>query len=94
MPSEKVERRLFVDAWGFDEALGEFVGGPGRRLFNSAARFDSAVVDGAVNKVGALVRRTGEHLRHTQSGHVRRYALGVAAGAVVLLAYFFSRVGL
>ena len=94
VPSEKVERRLFADAWGFDEALGEFVGGPGRRLFDSAARFDSAVVDGAVNKVGALVRRTGEHLRHTQSGHVRRYALGVAAGAVVLLAYFASRVSL
>ena len=93
VPAEKVERQLFAEAWGFDEALGDFVGGPGRRAFDAAARFDAGVVDGAVNKVGTLVRRTGERLRATQSGFVRRYALGVAAGAVVLLAYFISRVG-
>ena len=92
VPAEKVERQLFAEAWGFDEALGDFVGGPGRRAFDAAARFDAGVVDGAVNKVGAVVRRTGERLRATQSGFVRRYALGVAAGAVVLLAYFISRV--
>ena len=94
VPAERVERQLFAEAWGFDEALGDFVGGPGRRMFEGTARFDAGVVDGAVNKVGALVRRTGERLRATQSGLVRRYALGVAAGAVALLAYFFSRVGL
>ncbi len=93
-PAEKVERQLFAEAWGFDEALGDFVGGPGRRTFDAAARFDAGVVDGTVNRIGALVRRTGERLRATQSGFVRRYALGVAAGAVALLAYFVSRVGL
>ena len=92
VPAEKVERRLFAEAWGFDEAIGAFMGGPGRRAFDAAARFDAGVVDGAVNRVGAAVRRTGERLRATQSGLVRRYALGVAAGAVVLLAYFASRV--
>ena len=94
VPAEKVERRLFAEAWGFDEAIGAFMGGPGRRTFDAAARFDAAVVDGAVNRVGSAVRRTGERLRATQSGLVRRYALGVAAGAVVLLAYFASRVWL
>ncbi len=89
---EKLERRLFAEAWGFDEALGDFVGGPGRRLFDGVARFDAGVVDGTVNRVGELVRRTGERLRSTQSGFVRRYALGVVAGAVALLAYFVSRV--
>ena len=92
VPAEKVERQLFAEAWGFDEAIGAFMGGPGRRAFDAAARFDAGVVDGAVNRVGAAVRRTGERLRATQSGLVRRYALGVAAGAVVLLAYFASRV--
>ena len=92
VPARKVERRLFAEAWGFDEALGDFVGGPGRRSFDAAARFDAGVVDGAVRGVGALVRRTGERLRVTQSGLVRRYALGVAAGAVALLAYFAGRV--
>ena len=90
--AEKVERPLFAEAWGFDEAIGDFVGGPGRRAFASVARFDAAVVDGAVRGVAAAVRRTGERLRTAQSGFVRRYALGVAAGAVVLLAYFASRV--
>ena len=92
VPAEKVERQLFAEAWGFDEAIGAFMGGPGRRAFDAAARFDAGVVDGAVNRVGSAVRRTGERLRATQSGLVRRYALGVAAGAVVLLAYFASRV--
>ena len=92
VPAERVERRLFAEAWGFDEAIGAFMGGPGRRAFDAAARFDAGVVDGAVNRVAAVVRRTGERLRTTQSGLVRRYALGVAAGAVVLLAYFASRV--
>ena len=94
VPAERVERQLFAEAWGYDEAIGDFVGGPGRRLFEATASFDARVVDGAVNKVGALVRRTGERLRPTQSGFVRRYALGVAAGAVALLAYFLSRVNL
>ena len=94
VPAEKVERQLFAEAWGFDEALGDFVGGPGRRMFERTARFDAGVVDGAVKGVGALVRRTGERLRATQSGLVRRYALGLAAGAVALLAYFAARVGL
>ena len=94
IPAERIERQLFAEAWGFDEAIGGFVGGPGRRLFDGAARFDATVVDGAVNKVAAAVKRTGERLRVTQSGYVRRYALGVAVGAVVLLAYFAGRVGL
>ena len=92
VPAEKVERRLFAEAWGFDEAIGDFVGGPGRRTFDAAARFDASVVDGAVRGVGSLVRRTGERLRATQSGLIRRYALAVAAGAVVLLGYFAVRV--
>ena len=94
VPAERVERQLFADAWGYDGAIGDFVGGPGRRLFEAATRFDAGVVDGAVNKVGALVRQTGERLRSLQSGLVRRYALGMAAGAVALLAYFAARVGL
>ena len=45
-----------------------------------------------MNGVGALVRRSGEALRGTQSGYVRSYALGIAGGAVLLLAYFLAQV--
>jgi len=62
--------------------------------FEGTARFDRGVVDGAVNGVAALVRRSGSGLRHLQSGYVRSYALGVAVGVVALLAYFLSRVAL
>jgi NADH-quinone oxidoreductase subunit L len=87
-----VEPELLAAGWRYDEAVSAFVGGPGRAGFEGAATFDRAVVDGAVNGVAGLVRRGGSGLRHVQTGYVRSYALGVAVGVVVLLAYFLSRV--
>ncbi|MFQ5557310.1 MAG: hypothetical protein ACE5GB_07375, partial [Acidimicrobiales bacterium] len=59
--------------------------------FDLVAWFDATVVDGAVNGVGRLVRDSGAGLRRLQSGLVRTYAAGVAAGAVGLLVWFLSR---
>jgi hypothetical protein len=39
------------------------------------------------------VRGGGRHLRRLQTGYVRNYALGVAAGAAILLGYVMLRVG-
>ena len=90
---EVVERKLFVKAWGYDDAISSFVSGRGRRLFDSIARFDSAVVDGAVKQVAALPRRAGVLLRRAQSGFVRRYALALSFGALGLLIYFLVKAG-
>jgi NADH-quinone oxidoreductase subunit L len=49
------------------------------------------VIDGAVNGIGTVVRSAGTRLRTLQTGYVRNYALGVAAGAVLLLGWFLSR---
>jgi NADH-quinone oxidoreductase subunit L len=87
-----VEPRILADGWKYDEAISAFAGGPGRAGFEAAATFDREVVDGAVNGVAALVRRSGSGLRHVQSGYVRSYALGVAVGVVAILAYFLTRV--
>ena len=89
---EPVEPAILADGWGYDRAITSFMGGPGRAGFEGAATFDRTVVDGAVNGVGALVRRSGSGLRGLQSGFVRNYALGVAVGAVLVLAYFLAQV--
>jgi hypothetical protein len=38
-----------------------------------------------------VVRATGRRLRSVQSGYVRNYALGLAAGLVLILAYVLTR---
>ena len=42
--------------------------------------------------IATSVRRGGDVVRHTQTGYVRNYALGIAAGTVLLVAYFLIRV--
>ncbi len=89
---EPIEPEILADAWRYDSSISAFMGGPGREGFEAITTFDKTVVDGAVNGVGALVRRTGDSLRGSQSGFVRSYALGIAGGAVLLLAYFLAQV--
>jgi NADH-quinone oxidoreductase subunit L len=87
-----VEPEILAQGWRYDQAISSFMGGPGRTGFEGTATFDRTVVDGAVNGVGALVRRSGGSLRTLQTGFVRNYALGIAVGAVLLLAYFIAQV--
>jgi len=87
-----VEPEILAQGWRYDQAITSFMGGPGRAGFEGVATFDRTVVDGAVNGVGALVRRSGGGLRTLQTGFVRNYALGIAVGAVLLLAYFIAQV--
>ncbi|HEX2850061.1 MAG TPA: NADH-quinone oxidoreductase subunit L [Acidimicrobiales bacterium] len=82
-------------AWYVDAGLAAFVSGPGRMVANWCAYvLDKRVVDGAVNGLGTLVRNGGAQLRRLQTGYVRNYALGLAAGVVLLLAWTLVRVGL
>jgi NADH-quinone oxidoreductase subunit L len=57
-------------------------------LGNALWWFDAKVIDGAVNGAGWLAQRYGSLLRRTQTGHVQNYALGMAAGLVVVLVAF------
>jgi NADH-quinone oxidoreductase subunit L len=65
---------------------------PGELLSNLSANFDKGIIDGAVTGTGELVRGMGGQLRKLQTGYVRNYALGIAAGTVALLAYVLVRV--
>jgi NADH-quinone oxidoreductase subunit L len=87
-----VEPAILADGWRYDSTISAFVDGPGRAGFQATADFDRTVVDGAVNGVASLVRRSGGGLRILQTGFVRSYALGVTVGVVALLGYFLTRV--
>jgi len=86
-----IEKPILGNAWGYDNAVTAFMGGPGRKLFDGITAFDRTVVDGTVNGVATTVRGLAMKVRGVQSGFVRSYALGIGAGAVALLVYFVTR---
>jgi NADH-quinone oxidoreductase subunit L len=52
--------------------------------------FDVRVVDGTVNGIGALTQDAGRGIRHIQTGRVQNYALGIAAGMLLIaVTYIF-----
>jgi len=82
------------NAYYFDDTVSKFVDGPGRGFANFLDRVvDQKIIDGTVDGIGGLVKRAALGLRHVQDGLVRRYALGIAFGAVALLLYLVVRAG-
>jgi NADH-quinone oxidoreductase subunit L len=52
--------------------------------------FDVRVIDGAVNGIAALTQDAGRGIRQIQTGRVQNYALGIAAGLLVIaVTYLF-----
>jgi len=85
---------FFQRAWWVDWAYDTFIARPSTALANfSAYVFDNEVIDGVVNGTATLVRDSGTRLRRLQTGYVRNYALAIATGAALVLAYVASRVG-
>lgn len=93
-PVERLEPEILRRAWRVDDAMAAVFGGPGRAAAEGVATFDRQVVDGAVNGVAGAINEAGGQLRELQSGYTRQYALGMIAGAGLLLLFFFVRVGL
>ena len=86
--------RLFGHAWYYDEGIAAMVGGPLRRGARWTAEvFDQKVIDGAVNGIARGVGAAGTGMRRLQTGLVRQYALGIAAGMAALLVWALWRVG-
>ena len=56
-----------------------------------AGVLDRRVIDGAVNGSATLVSRFSETWRKLQSGFVRNYAVGIFAGAAILILYVVVR---
>ena len=86
--AKPIEPALLADGWHYDEAVSNFMGGPGRGAFDAVAWADANIVDGAVNGIGRLVRGTAQRIRTVQSGNVRNYAAAIGVGVVLLLSWF------
>jgi NADH-quinone oxidoreductase subunit L len=52
---------------------------------------DQGIVDGAVNGLAQMIGGSSRSLRRVQTGYVRNYALAVALGVVLVLAYVVLR---
>jgi NADH-quinone oxidoreductase subunit L len=94
LDARALEPEILAKGWCIDQAYADLMGGPGRRLFDAVAWFDRTVIDGAVNGTGAVVNALSVRARRFQSGELRGYALALAAGAVLLVAYFMTRMGI
>ena len=86
-----LEPKVLENAWWYDAIVARLVGGPGAAAFRGITKFDSRIVDGAVNGAGLLTRGVGSQVRRSQTGFVRAYAVILALGTVVLLAWFVWR---
>jgi len=88
----ELEPEILRQAWYIDPAYAAVIERPGEMLANfSADVIDHGLIDGSVNGVASLVRDSGRELRRLQTGYVRNYALGIAAGTAAMLAYVVVR---
>ncbi len=82
-----IEPAILANAWYYDQAVTEFMGGPGRESFEATAWFDANVVDGTVNGAGQTVREAAGGVRRIQNGYVRASAGVISVGVALLLAW-------
>ena len=90
-----LEPAFLAHGWYIDEALAATVSGPVEAGAGALAYgVDAGLVDGAVNGVArARSPAPVASCAGCQSGYVRNYALGLAGGAAVILAYVAARAG-
>ena len=87
-----LEGAFLRNSWYIDELYDTVFGRPSERLAAfSASVVDTKVIDGGVNGVATLVRKSGSVLRRTQTGYVRNYVLGLVLGTVLVLAFMLTR---
>ena len=85
--------RASLNKWWFDEinhVLFILIGG---RVAAFLWWFDANVVDGIVNGIGAVTRRSGGGLARVQTGRVQNYALGIALGLIAMAGSYFLILG-
>ncbi len=90
----ELEPLVLRKGWFLDSIYEATIARPGYLVAGFAAFVvDNRVIDGVVNGSASLVQVLGSKVRRLQTGYVRNYALGLAAGAVVLMAWVLSRAG-
>ena len=86
IPTDRLEPEFLENAMYVDATYARVVGGTGTSAFQKTADFDSSVVDGSVNGLGRLIMKFGQLIQPTQSGYMRNYAIGIAVGALAIIA--------
>ncbi|HLX36092.1 MAG TPA: NADH-quinone oxidoreductase subunit L [Candidatus Limnocylindrales bacterium] len=82
--------RASVNKWWFDDINHVVFIAFGGWVASALAWFDRNIVDGIVNAIGSVTRRSGSGLARVQTGRVQNYALGIAIGLIVMAgSYFF-----
>ncbi|MGB3412283.1 MAG: NADH-quinone oxidoreductase subunit L [Microthrixaceae bacterium] len=92
--AEKIELAAMARGLYIDETYSRFADGPGTVIYQGVADFDGAVVNGIVDGVGSGTVGLARLIRPLQSGLVRNYALGIGAGAVLMLIFIVTRMNL
>jgi len=85
--------RASLNKWWFDEINHLVFIVIGGRVAAAAWWFDANVVDGIVNGIGAVTRRSGGGLARVQTGRVQNYALGIAIGLIVMVGSYALMAG-
>jgi NADH:ubiquinone oxidoreductase subunit 5 (subunit L)/multisubunit Na+/H+ antiporter MnhA subunit len=85
--------RASANKWWFDDINNLLFVVIGGRFANALRWFDQNVVDGIVNGIGALTRRSGSDLARVQTGRVQNYALGIALGLIAMAGSYFVILG-
>ncbi|HEV3214046.1 MAG TPA: NADH-quinone oxidoreductase subunit L [Acidimicrobiales bacterium] len=84
--------RFLRRVWYWDDLYDAVLGRPGTALARASAEVvDPVVIDGAVMGTAVGVRRGARELRRLQNGQVRSYALTIAVGVALLVAYLLAR---
>jgi NADH-quinone oxidoreductase subunit L len=80
--------RASFNKWYFDDLNDLLFVRIGGVVADAVAWFDVHVIDGAVNGVGQATQAAGRGIRQIQTGQVQNYALGIAAGLIVIAGGF------
>ncbi|CAN5735436.1 NADH-quinone oxidoreductase subunit L [soil metagenome] len=82
--------RASFNRWWFDELNDLIFVRIGGIVARALWWFDVRIVDGTVNGIAFVTQRTGGGIRQIQTGRVQNYALGIAAGLLVIaISYLF-----
>ena len=88
-----LEPAFLERVWYWDDFYDTIIGRPSQRLATFCAWVvDARVIDGAVNGTAHLAKVTGSAARKLQTGYARNYALGIAVGMALIIAFMLSRV--
>ncbi|MDX9708716.1 MAG: NADH-quinone oxidoreductase subunit L [Trichloromonas sp.] len=84
--------RAVFNKWYVDELYDALVVNPTKKFGTFCWKgFDVRVVDGVVNGIGKLINVFSNALRYTQTGFAHNYAMSMALGVVVILAFYVFR---